>query len=146
MMAAAKEGSAPICRILLSAHADAHLKNKDGWTALHVSARTGDVELFNLLRNQAPETLTIRATNGRSILNTLALHGHSRILSQLLDGDTSLVEFAHANFVLQDAASSNDSFMIKSLRPFFASCDWLEKDGSGLSPLHAASQVSHLHV
>merc|ERR1711931_480419 len=84
--------------------------------------------------------LKIRAKNGRSILNTLALHGHSRILSDLLASDTSLVAFAHASFVLNDAASSNNPLMIESLRPFFAASDWLEKDGSGLSPLHAASQ------
>jgi ankyrin len=124
MLAASKpSGSAAdtVCA-LLDAGARHALRNKDGWTALHVAARAGDVETVKRLLEADTEqdnregtaspsygtpsergcssattsadsssTLTPCPTtrhvsnNGRTVLMTAALHGHTGVLKVLLD-------------------------------------------------------------
>ena len=53
-MLAAEKKSLRIVRLLLSKEADVNLRNKDGWTAFHIAARAGSVEILELLLAQDP--------------------------------------------------------------------------------------------
>jgi hypothetical protein len=39
---------------VVSSGADVNIRNKDGWTAFHIAARTGDLELLAYLADTAP--------------------------------------------------------------------------------------------
>ena len=70
--------------------ADLYVRNKDGWTALHVAARTDDVEKVDLLLRKSFSTLFLVGTNGRSIMHTVCLKNSVSVLEFLLDhGSTS---------------------------------------------------------
>ena len=70
--------------------ADLSVQNKDGWTALHVAARTDDVTKVELLLRKSFSTLFLVGTNGRSIMHTVCLKNSVSVLEFLLDhGSTS---------------------------------------------------------
>lgn len=71
MLACTKSGPAA-CRCinaLLTANANAHLRNKDGWTPLLIACRTGDDNAVNLLLKHLPQSINDRSNNGRSALH-----------------------------------------------------------------------------
>ena len=60
---------------LLEAGGEPRTVNKDGWTALHLAVRTGDLELVQLLAAASPDSCTVLSNNGRSLLHTACLAG-----------------------------------------------------------------------
>ena len=145
MMAVAKPHSIEICKILLENGADVKLVNKDGWTPLHISARTGDHDTFFTLLSTAPELLEKFSKNGRSIMNTLCLHGHHKIFSKLFDLYPKLCShLARDRLIFHDIARSKSPEILNifaKLSQYFRPADWLVSDRAGFTPLHAAAQV-----
>ena len=112
MMAAAKPNTYEICKLLLEHGADPTLSNKDGWTPLHIASRQGDLDTFCLMLSSAPEVLDRCSSNGRSILNTVCLHGHSTLLSTLFDKNESLcIRMGSETAVLHDVARFSYIFL-----------------------------------
>lgn len=71
MLACTKTGSdAYKCIVaLLEAKANPLLRNKDGWTSLHLVCRSGDENAFDLLVNKFVERIDDRSNNGRSVMH-----------------------------------------------------------------------------
>lgn len=71
MLACTKTGNdAYECIIaLLEAKANPLLRNKDGWTSLHLTCRSGDENAFDLLVNQFAESINDRSNNGRTVMH-----------------------------------------------------------------------------
>nr|XP_012147877.1 PREDICTED: ankyrin repeat domain-containing protein 16-like isoform X1 [Megachile rotundata] len=85
MLACTKTGShAHECiATLLNAKANPFLRNKDGWTALHMVCRSGDEVAFDLLVNESIKCIDDRSNNGRSSMHIAAFHGHEGIIDRL---------------------------------------------------------------
>ncbi|CAG0885343.1 unnamed protein product [Cyprideis torosa] len=90
MCASARDSadSLAVVKLLLEASADVTLKNKDGWTPIHLACRTGFEELLQLLLDAVPaekfqSVLHDRTNNGRTILHIMALHNNSERMSCL---------------------------------------------------------------
>jgi ankyrin repeat protein len=47
--------------------ADLNIANKDGWTAFHIAARTGDLQLLAYLADTSPTTWNTCSRNNNSI-------------------------------------------------------------------------------
>ncbi|XP_076630614.1 ankyrin repeat domain-containing protein 16 [Colletes latitarsis] len=118
MLACVKTGS-EACKCiaaLLEAEADVFLRNKDGWTSLHIVCRSGDRNALNLLLKSSNESISRigdRSNNGRSVMHIAAFHGHEGIIEELATIDPSLVN---------------------------------ARDSSGHTPLHEAIKGGHLAV
>jgi len=54
-----------IVKILLNNGADAELINKDGWTAMHIASRTGQLDTVQLLAEHRSNLVTTPSRNGR---------------------------------------------------------------------------------
>lgn len=77
------EDSVTIVNLLLEKGALVNLFNKDGWNALHLVARDGNVDVFNvLLENRS--NLNAVTKNGRTVLHIAALHGKTAIVKCIL--------------------------------------------------------------
>ncbi|KOC66925.1 Ankyrin repeat domain-containing protein 16 [Habropoda laboriosa] len=86
MLACTKTGSeAYECvAALLEANANLFLRNKDGWTPLHMICRSGDRNTFDLLVNQSVQCIEDRSNNGRSAMHIAAFHGHEHLIDRLV--------------------------------------------------------------
>ena len=84
MLAATKAGNVGIVEELLEAGADPRTVNKDGWTALHLSVRTGDLDMVHLLTSWPPDCAPVLSNNGRSLLHTASLAGLPQVVSWLV--------------------------------------------------------------
>jgi len=58
---------------------------KDGWNALHLACRTGDLEMVKYLYNNNCSSVKVTSNNGRSPLHTAALHGKTSVVKFLVD-------------------------------------------------------------
>lgn len=71
MLACTKTGSdAYECIVaLLEAEASPFLRNKDGWTPMHIICRSGDQNAFDLLLKRSAKCVEDRSNNGRSAMH-----------------------------------------------------------------------------
>ena len=73
-LACTKAGADEAVALLLKAGASPLARNKDGWNAVHVAARTPEpVSAVRLLINADPRCLSNVSNNGRSPLMTASL-------------------------------------------------------------------------
>ncbi|XP_017890724.1 ankyrin repeat domain-containing protein 16-like [Ceratina calcarata] len=86
MLACTKTGSkaCECIAALLEAKANPLLRNKDGWTPLHIVCRSGDENAFDLLTNQSVDCINDRTNNGRSVMHIAAFHGHKALIDRLV--------------------------------------------------------------
>ena len=84
MLAAIKIDNSDCVRILIDAGAELGVVNKDGWSALHMAVRTGDIDMVNMLISAHPDSLTVKSNNDRTILHTACLDGHVDVVTTLL--------------------------------------------------------------
>lgn len=79
MLACTKTGERALacCQMLLRKSGPALLsdKNKDGWNALHIAVREGDVSIVNelLVADQNSGQASTRSNNGRTPLHTAGM-------------------------------------------------------------------------
>lgn len=70
MLACAKKTSTCDCvNVLMKYNPERLIKNKDGWSCLHLTARTGDVNVFKSIWNDDIDELLIPSNNGRTVLH-----------------------------------------------------------------------------
>ncbi|XP_076668630.1 ankyrin repeat domain-containing protein 16 isoform X3 [Andrena cerasifolii] len=93
MLACTKTGSAACECIaaLLEAEADPFLRNKDGWTPMHIVCRSGDQSAFDLLVKRSVKCVEDRSNNGRSAMHVASFHGHEGIIEQLVALNSSVL-------------------------------------------------------
>ncbi|XP_059489282.1 ankyrin repeat domain-containing protein 16-like isoform X2 [Neocloeon triangulifer] len=107
-------------KILLDAGANAELKNKDGWTALHLASKTGQPDTVQLLVNHCPSLVLIASKNGRLPLHIAALNCHLAVVRVLIKAggtDTVLSHDVCGTTPVLDAATGGNTEMLK----FFSS-------------------------
>ena len=68
-----RRGHDELVTLLIESGASVTVTNQDGWTALHVAARTDDVAKARLLLQSEFSTLFTCGNNGRSIMHTVCL-------------------------------------------------------------------------
>lgn len=80
------ENSVEIADLLIKNGALVNLCNKDGWNALHLTARDGNVRLFRflLLTTTTNDLLNVKTKNGRTVLHIAALHNNHEIVDEIL--------------------------------------------------------------
>ena len=119
MLAATRPGNDDCVSRLLAAGGDPVITNKDGWTALQVSVRTGDLSMVETLVNSAPDTINMKSNNGRTVLHTACLAGHSRIVMYLIlmTGVVTMVndQDSCGNTALMDAARAGHLDCVQQL-------------------------------
>ncbi|XP_076659152.1 ankyrin repeat domain-containing protein 16 isoform X1 [Halictus rubicundus] len=93
MLACTKTGSEACNSIgaLLNAKANPLLRNKDGWTPLHIVCRSGDLNAFDLLLEHSPKCVNDRSNNGRSAIHIAAFHGHESLIERLVSLNKDLL-------------------------------------------------------
>ena len=71
MLACTKKGlEAHKCiQLLLKAHANLSIRNKDGWTAFHVACRSADLDIIHLLLEYSEKSTEAESNNGRNALH-----------------------------------------------------------------------------
>nr|CAD7460478.1 unnamed protein product [Timema tahoe] len=86
MLACTKMGpdALEIVNILLGNGAKPQLHNKDGWTALHIASREGDVNIVSAVLSADCSLIKLGSRNGRTPLHTAALHGQDSVVALLL--------------------------------------------------------------
>ncbi|CAB3381853.1 Hypothetical predicted protein [Cloeon dipterum] len=149
MVASAQTGAAAaeIAEILIDAGANAELKNKDGWTAMHIACRTGHVTVVQLLARHRPTLVTTPSRNGRLPLHIAALNAHTAVVKFLIEvggvESASKADFCGSTPVLDAAAGGS----LETLA-FLAGLDDLRKhkDGRGLNCLHRAAQIGNVEL
>ena len=60
----------PTVQMLIGYRASLRLRNKDGWTPLHIASREGDPEIIKFLLDTDPKCWDTRSKNGRTPLHT----------------------------------------------------------------------------
>lgn len=78
MLACTKSGYAACQCIsaLLATNANAHLRNKDGWTPFLIACRAGDENAVNLLLKHSPKCIDDRSNNDRNALHIAGNHAY----------------------------------------------------------------------
>ena len=69
-MLACTKDNLPTVRTLVSSGASLNLRNKDGWTPLHVACRQGNVDIVRYLLDTEPQCWETSSNNGRTPLHT----------------------------------------------------------------------------
>ncbi|MED6147153.1 hypothetical protein PIB30_041406 [Stylosanthes scabra] len=127
--------------------ADAGIKARNGFDALHIAAKQGDLDVLKILMEAHPElSMTVDPSN-TTALHTASTQGHTEIVKFLLEAGSSLATIARSNgkTPLHSAARNGHLAVVKAL---------LEKepavvtrtDKKGQTALHMAVKGQNLEV
>ena len=157
MMAALKKNSLDVIRLLVEAGSDIKQRNKDGWTALNIASRTGDVQSFQYLLSLDPSGIFVPGYNGRTILHTICVNASTDIYG-FLEKDLSkddIIEMAK----LEDNSGgtccheivikSDGTEILKSLLSILPNDNWTKPDKTGYTSVHYACEsglLEHLKL
>ena len=148
MLACTKTGSeAHECiAALLNAKANQFLKNKDGWTSLHMVCRSGDETAFDLLVNESIKCINDRSNNGRSALHIAAFHGHERLIDRLVKLNANLLSArdSSGSTPLHEATKGSHLTVVKKLIKLGA--DVRATDNVGQTILHVAALTGNTEI
>ncbi|XP_004505916.1 ankyrin repeat-containing protein At5g02620-like isoform X2 [Cicer arietinum] len=126
---------------------DAGIKARNGFDALHIAAKQGDLDILKILMEAHPElSMTVDPSN-TTALHTAATQGHTEIVKFLLEAGSSLATIARSNgkTALHSAARNGHLDVVKAI---------LEKepgvvtrtDKKGQTALHMAVKGQNLEV
>ncbi|XP_068974496.1 ankyrin repeat domain-containing protein 16-like [Bombus flavifrons] len=145
MLACTKTGSdAYKCIVaLLEAKANPLLRNKDGWTSLHLVCRSGDENAFDLLVNKFVERIDDRSNNGRSVMHIAAFHGHEGLVNRLMALNTKLLNArdSSGSTPLHEAVKGGHLSVAKRLIDLGADVE--AKDNASQTILHIAAVIGN---
>ncbi|KAG2670244.1 hypothetical protein I3843_14G074700 [Carya illinoinensis] len=116
---AAEYGSGDLVREIIKYYdlADAGIKARNGFDALHIAAKQGELEVLKVLMEAHPElTMTVDVTNATA-LHTAATQGHTEVVKLLLEAGSSLATIAKSNgkTALHSAARNGHLEVVKAL-------------------------------
>ncbi|XP_020223082.1 ankyrin repeat-containing protein At5g02620 [Cajanus cajan] len=127
--------------------ADAGIKARNGFDALHIAAKQGDLDVLKILMEGHPElSMTVDPSN-TTALHTAALQGHTEIVKFILEAGSSLATIARSNgkTALHSAARNGHLEVVKALlekEPGVAT----RTDKKGQTALHMAVKGQNLEV
>jgi len=133
---------------LLTLHgADLRLSNKDGWTALHLATRTGDLEVLAFLaRHDGGGLVNTVSKNGRTPLHTACLAGSVHVVEFLLQHDVNVnATDSCGSTPFMDAVRSDSVTTVNKLLEYnrggdnAVRCNIIDKVGR--SVVHVAAEV-----
>ncbi|CAJ1956066.1 unnamed protein product [Sphenostylis stenocarpa] len=97
--------------------ADAGIKARNGFDALHIAAKQGDLDVMKILMESHPElSMTVDPSN-TTALHTAAMQGHTEVVKFLLEAGSSLATIARSNgkTALHSAARNGHVEVVKAL-------------------------------
>ncbi|GLG98863.1 Ankyrin repeat and KH domain-containing protein mask [Gryllus bimaculatus] len=147
MLACCKGGlsASDSVRLLLENGANPLLKNKDGWTSLHLATRTGWVDTVRLLLQYNSEIVASPSCNGRTPLHIASLHGHTVVVEELLKAGSPVDPVDSCGLTpLHEAVRGGHIPIICILEQQGANIRKI--DAMGLSCLHFAAQTGRSKV
>ncbi|XP_020215150.1 ankyrin repeat-containing protein At5g02620 [Cajanus cajan] len=127
--------------------ADAGIKARNGFDALHIAAKQGDFDIVNILMGAHPElSMTVDPSN-TTALHTAATQGHTEIVKLLMEAGSSLVTIARSNgkTALHSAGRNGHLEVVEALlekEPSVAT----RTDKKGQTALHMAVKGQNLEV
>lgn len=127
--------------------AAAGIKARNGFDALHIAAKQGDLEVVKVLMEAHPElSMTVDVAN-TTALHTAGTQGHIEVINYLLESESSLATIAKSNgkTVLHSAARNGHSQVLRALlskEPGIAT----RTDKKGQTALHMAVKGQNLEV
>lgn len=125
----------------------ASIKARNGFDALHIASKQGDLEILKVLMEAHPElSMTVDASN-TTALHTAATQGHNDVVNFLLETDISLATIAKSNgkTALHSAARNGHLEVVSALlskEPAIAT----RNDKKGQTALHMAVKGQNLEV
>ena len=143
---AALYGHLNLCKILIDKHNfDKDTAEKNGWTALHYSARYGSYELFRYFADMGVD-IYLKNNDGRNCLHIAALCGHLNLCKILIDKHNFDKDTADKNG--WTALHYSASYGSYELFRYFADMgvDIYLKNNDGRNCLHIAALCGHLNL
>ncbi|TKY48461.1 Ankyrin repeat-containing protein [Spatholobus suberectus] len=127
--------------------ADAGIKARNGFDALHIAAKQGDLDVLKILMEAHPESSMTVDPSNTTALHTAAIQGHTEIVKFLLEEGSSLATIARSNgkTALHSAARNGHLQVVKALlekEPGVAT----RTDKKGQTALHMAVKGQNLAV
>ncbi|KAL2968683.1 hypothetical protein AAZX31_15G041300 [Glycine max] len=146
---AAEYGYVDVVREMIQYYdlADAGIKARNGFDALHIAAKQGDLDVLKILMEGHPElSMTVDPSN-TTALHTAAIQGHTEIVKFLLEAGSSLATIARSNgkTALHSAARNGHLVVVKALlekEPGVAT----RTDKKGQTALHMAVKGQNIEV
>ncbi|KAK8928782.1 Ankyrin repeat-containing protein [Platanthera zijinensis] len=120
---------------------NAAIKANNGYDALHIASRQGDVDVVKALLEELPGLcLTVDLAN-TTALHTAAIQGHTGVVNLLLETDSSLALIAKSNgkTALHSASRSGHEEVVKAILSKEPGMS-VRNDNKGQTPLHMAAK------
>ena len=143
---AALEGDLNLCKVLIDKHNfDLNLCDKHGWTALHLSAQSGNYELVTYFADMETD-IQLKANGGKNCLHIAALKEHLNLCKVLIKNHKFDVNLADK----RGWTALHFSVQIGNyeLVTYFADMgtDIHLKTNDGFNCLHIAAEQGHLYL
>lgn len=146
---AAEYGYVDVVREMIKFYdlAAAGIKARNGFDALHIAAKQGDLDILKVLMEALPElSMTVDISN-TTALHTAAMQGHIEVVNFLMESGSSLAAIARSNgkTALHSAARNGHVEVVRALlekEPAIAT----RTDKKGQTALHMAVKGQNLEV
>lgn len=131
---AAATGNLPLILELLETNLDVNATTVEGWSLLHLAAKSGNADLVKLLLSKGARTDFITVTHGISPLHVAATGKSRKVIQYLLDAGASLTATdKQGSTALHYAMTNNELFSAQLLIEKGMDCSQVNR--LGMSPL-----------
>lgn len=146
MHAAMQDRAMPVVEALLTASADVHAQDDNGWTALmHCTRNRGDRDVVAQRLIAAGADVNVRHRHGGTALLNAAYHGRTRVVNALLAAGAAANVADEAGWTPLIGASMNGhTDVVRSLLQ--AGADTAARDRLGRSALDLAEANQHAEI
>lgn len=129
---------------LLGFGADAKAVASNGWTALHIAAENGHLEVTNCLLEAGADEKAV-ASNGWTALHIAAQNGHLKVANRLLQAGADAKAVASNGVTALYLAAGNGHLKVTN-RLLEAGADAKAVKNNGWTALHITALLGHLEV